>query len=75
MAEQKTRYYVVTPKEGKDGKEPEPVALIDAQNVQQAARHFVEKNFTVEFAEQPDVFKAATLGIKPERVAESATGA
>lgn len=73
MAEQKTRYYVVVQKNAEDSSEGEPVALIDAGNASQAARHFVEKNFAVRFAEQPDVFAAACKGIKPEKAEASAT--
>jgi hypothetical protein len=68
MAENKTRYYTIVSRETK-----KPVALVDCQNASQAARHFVEKNFEVRFAEQPDVFEAACEGIKPEKYTGSAT--
>jgi len=59
-----TRLYVVADTQGK------AVALIEAPNAAQAARHFLSKNYTVKYAEQLDVLKAVESGLAMQKAGE-----
>jgi len=70
-----TRLYVVNergvtnPETGETAAD-KPVALINAQNAAQAAKHFLHRKYAVTFAEQRDVFAAAKAGVEIETAAE-----
>jgi hypothetical protein len=63
MPEEKTdsRLYIAIDNETK-----EPIGLVRATSPSQAARHVAQKRFTVRYAEQEDIFKAAKAGIDIE---------
>ena len=60
MTTEKNRLYIIRDSDAK------PVALIRAQNISGAGRMFLERSFTVAYAEQDDILAAAKAGIEPQ---------